>query len=627
MIESIKNKEQPPIEAFEKPAIESLTNPKLAAEIWPTSISQNPEFLKQVQEQSAAIESYKQLVQAVPVGKNVMDSFADGEISEIALAETFTRIAQYMDKEPGYGRLALYMPFELIPSKDSNVESPLVAKAAQSFSESYRRAWESQLTAYDVRANFVDGNILEPELRTEDHPRVVKATHLIPGLVEHGHMSFQEAVQYAEKSDDILVKQGIIDSFKVMLDMGNISEAEIDLLRDSRDIHLNGSYHELTAQTFETDSNESMDPVKTIELLEILSTKIHEIDQREDAGTTVARDAWLKKQAFEKAILEAASTVSQNLLNGSSLPDAASLDVDSLVACVEALTIATSDNPDLFEQNKDWVTSATELSKTAETYDALSKLYSHLHSQGIVSKQVLDQAGINVPNLNGDFSKNLESIAPFLAEVESMSEQIKNDPYLGQHVYPATLVFGSQLKGYGRSEADADVAVFIKPGTPREEKERLEESLKNVFSHEKIDGKAVQFWLDQNENGLSVHDWENPTISDGSSSWAHVLLGSAWKGDRESIKTLYHDLLPNYLQSPEAELDGKPTKDRWLEEIERDAVQYRLLHKGFERYYPIKSPMDTKHGDAIDGHAAFYDPQYRRLASEIFLKRVFLPNV
>jgi hypothetical protein len=59
--------------------------------------------------------------------------------------------------------------------------------------------------------------------------------------------------------------------------------------------------------------------------------------------------------------------------------------------------------------------------------------------------------------------------------------------------------------------------------------------------------------------------------------------------------------------------------------MERDTVLYRLLHKGYERYFPIQSPYAG--ATAIDGDSAFYDPRFRRFATELYLGRVFLPLV
>ena len=122
-------------------------------------------------------------------------------------------------------------------------------------------------------------------------------------------------------------------------------------------------------------------------------------------------------------------------------------------------------------------------------------------------------------------------------------------------------------------------------------------------------------------------DWSGHIASDARPGWMYVLFGALWFGEKESIRLLHRQLLCTYFTPPHTTLDGKPTYERWLEEMERDSLQYRLLHKGFERFYPIQSPMDTLHGNVIDGQSAFYDTRYRRIATELFIRRVFLPRL
>src|SRR3989344_8462558 len=114
-----------------------------------------------------------------------------------------------------------------------------------------------------------------------------------------------------------------------------------------------------------------------------------------------------------------------------------------------------------------------------------------------------------------------------------MTRTIEDDSYLSTFVEPVSLLFGSQLKGYGTKTADADIAVFIKPGTPRSEKDHLETQLAAVFDHEKIGGKVVMFWLDETIAGPVIHDFEHPTHTDAESTWTHILFGATWHGNKD----------------------------------------------------------------------------------------------
>ena len=175
--------------------------------------------------------------------------------------------------------------------------------------------------------------------------------------------------------------------------------------------------------------------------------------------------------------------------------------------------------------------------------------------------------------------------------------------------------------------ADADVAVFIKPGTPHSDFLEIAQLIRHIFAHERIMGSVVMFSLDVVDNHLVVSGNTQTTNVPPLYSWTHVLMGGAWIGAEASITKLQHELLVPYLFNPTVTLDGKPIRERWLEDMERDSIQYRLLHKGYERYYPISNPLYVGAGDAIDGMSPFYDPTFRRIATELFLTRVFFPKL
>jgi hypothetical protein len=61
--------------------------------------------------------------------------------------------------------------------------------------------------------------------------------------------------------------------------------------------------------------------------------------------------------------------------------------------------------------------------------------------------------------------------------------------------------------------------------------------------------------------------------------------------------------------------------------MERDTLQYRLMHKGYERFFPAYGGMKTPHGDRIDGESIFWDSGYRDAAIKLFANRVFLPKI
>ncbi len=83
--------------------------------------------------------------------------------------------------EPDNRRMVLYLPFSILKN------------APNDFRELYLDVWYDLLGTMDVRENFHEGDILEPEARPGGKlGRVVKCVHLAPWLIEAGYLSFEE---------------------------------------------------------------------------------------------------------------------------------------------------------------------------------------------------------------------------------------------------------------------------------------------------------------------------------------------------------------------------------------------------------------------------------------------------
>src|SRR3989338_9134161 len=95
------------------------------------------------------------------------------------------------------------------------------------FKPRQKKAWRGLLQTHDVRANFVDGDVLEAEQRKDDLPRVVKAAHLIPVLVQKGLSKAGYAISLMNNTEDPVLKQSIGEALFVMADMVLIPENKL----------------------------------------------------------------------------------------------------------------------------------------------------------------------------------------------------------------------------------------------------------------------------------------------------------------------------------------------------------------------------------------------------------------
>jgi len=258
--------------------------------------------------------------------------------------------------------------------------------------------------------------------------------------------------------------------------------------------------------------------------------------------------------------------------------------------------------------------------------ESLAKTFYRLHKLQVVDDGFLRSFDLRVPKLAGPFSENLHDAD--LSDAKDLVALIEQDPELSHAIHPAALVFGSRLKGYGAKNADIDIAVIIKSGTDPAEAETIRARLSATKAHANTHGEIVEFWTEKTADGLEVRDGGIKGSYIGGPSWTHVLFGAAWEGEAGAIKELREKLLVPYFYGDNNKvIDGRTARGLYLEELERDNLQYRLMHKGWERFNPEFGGLHTPHADEIDGKSAFWDSGYRQAATKLFASRVFLPKL
>lgn len=168
--------------------------------------------------------------------------------------------------------------------------------------------------------------------------------------------------------------------------------------------------------------------------------------------------------------------------------------------------------------------------------------------------------------LEGPFSDNLEIIRPQLEEIEAALKPNE-----------IVLVGGSQIKGYGTTKSDLDIWEYGK---------------------------------------LTIDEF----FRLGSPHAAHIYFNSVWIGSKTitNLDEIAEQAINIYSY-------GISKEDRRLciERLENDLLQYRLLHKGFSRFVG-KSSYWTGCYPEIDGDCPFYDDGYRRIATMLYAKYVYI---
>ena len=243
-----------------------------------------------------------------------------------------------------------------------------------------------------------------------------------------------------------------------------------------------------------------------------------------------------------------------------------------------------------------------------ETREDLATILFHWLSMGVIKESDLKVFNLKRPDLESTQNDDITK------EVDDLNEKIKSNEELFRILYPVGIAFGSRVKGYAKLTADLDIAVFVRPGVPWTEKSKIYKTL----------GKVTEFWLEEKDNDLVVRSMPLEENNVAEKDWIHIPLQGIWLGEPSQIRYLQQKFLPRYLNST-----NRTERTTWLRQLELEALQYRLMHKGYARFYPVNT-ADTataKYSYLIDSDSVFWDSGYRLLATKLFISRVFLPKM
>ncbi len=523
------------------PAIETLFT-RDEKSLWPKEILNNQTLVTQTALRQKLYSALTTLFEKTP-----------HPTTEIFDSELFDLLADFLDADPHHRRLILYLPFELIPLRTPQSER---------FILSYLQHWRELLAESDVRANFVDGNILEPELAPHGQRMVKKAAHLIPYLIKKGLISLSEVKEIRDNTLDAILKESIEDAISPSLLLENTCQIKAV-------------------------------PLSLDELSETITYELKKIAMRaaldHSRKMPYARVVWEQKDREEKLI---------------------SLCADNIAQMIRTCSITEKEGISFL------------LPYAHETIDHILIRWVHM---GILPEEYLHTLNITLPKLDAFFLET-NSLGCEIEEFRTSIQSIVTSPKCSKLLYPTAIFFGSRLKGYALKDADLDIAVFVKPDVPLEERPRIQRMLMEMFKSKKIDGKIVEFWLTTDENGYTIRNFPNPDILLADSTWIHIPFAGVWLGEQEALKELHHNLLSGFLRSKDKIINRYDARTLWLRNIEREVLQYRLMHKGYHRLFPViqSALLNTKQ---VDPQSAFWDSGYRRLATLLFITRVFLPQL
>lgn len=252
---------------------------------------------------------------------------------------------------------------------------------------------------------------------------------------------------------------------------------------------------------------------------------------------------------------------------------------------------------------------------------------SHWQKLGLLDESYLTRFGITVPDLSLPFSIDLEELVKTdFADLILLTQKISYHPVLSSRLYPLLLTFGSRIKGYAGLKTDLDFAIFFRPNTQLKDRQETLDLL-NQLSPQRGNMDALEFWLEDKDGKLHFKSSYNNIGNMVGESQVHFLLGGVWVNTTSEFDQLYQLILAQYLDLSRFGDDKEEQRSKLLGQMELDVLQFRLMHKGYKRFYPNKKTTEALYDQAIDWESDFWDPGYRRVASQLFVSRVFLPDL
>jgi hypothetical protein len=600
-------------------AIDSLFSKK-EGNTWPATVLTNSRISKD-------LEIRKKLLNLCNILLNTnngdfLEAYASGLVEEQYLIEFYVLLGQELTK-PEVQRIILYLPFECLPAKKWKVSSSQLDEAIHCFIENYRAAWYQVVNEWDFRADFIDGDIPEVhEYPVDEAILVCKAAHLIPILVEKGIFSKEEIFSLLENSDDPVLRQSIEETFPTLYEMGLLSEDEVQKLK------VDFSQPETFIVQLEQGFTKRKDWLEELTTrVEITQGKVLSELVRQKNTMRPERFVWKKDDSRRKVLEQYGHELAKLLSRESIFPleEKLLLDInnqDILLVVIFAVreSVETTYHASVkkaLELKTLWKQNLLSLylsggKEVREVIESTWSRWGFLRLVPLCEKQKL-------PFMIQIEEQTFEMICKteHSEEAKAIFEKLELNTELLEFVYPTLLMYGSLVKGYASGIADLDLAVFVRPEVPIEKRGYVQKLLRENISSKSMKSLPLEFWISENGDKLTIRDFETTDASLGDSSLIHVLWKGLWFGDKSTVEMFHGQLLTNYL--------GLSEKEKLTRELERGLLQYRLMHKGYDRLYPKGRSFQTKFGHDLGIESRFWDSGYRKLATECFVKNVFVP--
>lgn len=620
----------------------------------PEKITADPRLVEQATQRRELYKDVGQLFERLPdLNMNIDTAIEKGVVDPNDLARLYEKLTDFLETDENNARIILYLPFQTLPDFTIPVvHQETLRQAQERFKDRYKEAWIRLLYESDIRANFIDGDVLEPGLG--EPPRVRKAGHLIPELLQRGIINTEGVVDLLEiNSEDELLKS-LAEGVVVAADRKLINDADwrkIETVAKSKPVidHVISSYQDLKTKVVpETGENDLPNDQFLVTLLDNLETCWNELETKYASDSpyvaTIShqRAIWEKQVRRDSMVNQAARKLAERIQAGKlSLLEMTEFcekegsdhlctltGLKSVFMIGEALAVSNFPQAQEIAKQYDSLIQRAWRSDSVEVKDTIISGLSHWEKLKIITEDTLKSFGVRTIDLSSPFPVDLEELLTRdLREIISAAKKIQDHPVLSEYVFPFFVVFGSRLKGYAGLKADLDLALFFKPSMAWEKREEVLQLIRQDLPELGDIDKVLEFWTEEKDGQYKFRFIPDDTRKIVGAPQVHFLFGGIWFGYGDDLQKLYQDTAERYLNLSRFEDQKDQVRTYLLRQIEMDILQVRLMHKGYQRFYPNTREKGSSISSLIDWESDFWDPGYRRIATQLFVSRVFLPDL
>lgn len=587
-------------------------------------ITENPKVVEEAKDRRFLFNRIEELFGKVSDEKMEISAAIKKElVDQEDLTEVYDHLNKFIKTDTNNARIILYLPFEILPNlKQTEDKSKELIKAEKSFGKTYKDSWFRLLYESEIRASFTNGDILKPGVKKPECVR--KAAHLIPEILDRGIIEPVDLINLLDLNDEDELLKSLTEGITVAIDGGFVDKVDSQRIQSA-------------LKEKKVDFNFSKKTKKKKKDIN-LSLALKEIELKYQKGSPYIsnfsknRIKW-KKETEKEELIEQFVDQLVNKIDKKEM----SLE-DIILPLIKLKTIfkigkkitskSFSEACEFVKRHQPLIQKQWE-SNSIGIKDIIVSGLSHWEKLRIVDKSVAKSLNIKIPDFSLLSPINYdEIISEKFGYLKDAAEKIKKHPLLSKFIYPLFLVYGSVAKGQDRPSTDHDVEIFLKENAPFKKRKEILKILSLEIPEISKVNELFEFWTKKNDGKINFRHIENrPKTVASPSQHLHILLSGIWVGNGKDIKKLQGDILEKYLDLSRLGQDKDEARFSLLREVEADTLQFRLMHKGYKYFYPNKKEEGTKNSDLIDWDSDFWDPGFRRLATKLFLSKVFLPDL